>query len=136
MTLTELYERQQNEIEQFKALRDKIWSGLIEEQRHIAEAFGGEEKLPDDMRKRFDDQKATYNHEWAMETGQRFQEMRHLHEQQRENMTGIPVSAPHLSGSSNNASPDPLTDKQTEMQKIIAQQQAIRKRQQENKRKR
>jgi hypothetical protein len=134
MTLSELYEQQHREREQVNIMRDKIWADLQRQQEQIAQSFGGTHRLPDDMRKRFDAQITTYHDEWASETGQRYKEMQQLHEQQRESLTGIKPAKLKQPQTEQKPKADELGKKQDQLQKIIAQQQAIRKQQQERKR--
>lgn len=132
MTLPELHEQQQREIEELKANRDKAWATLHKEHQEITAAFGNKENLPEDSRKRMDAQIASYHREWATDTGEHFQAIRAQHEKQREQLGGKPAPAKQAQEPKNDN--DQLTERQIEMQKIIAQQQAIRRRNQERKR--
>jgi len=134
MTLPELYEQQQRELEQFKVTRDKALGDLQKAQQATMTAFGGKEKLSEDISKRFDHQIENYHQEWALETGQRHLEITAHHQNQRAAITGQPVNTQTKTRLEMKFDNDHVTDKQIEMQKIIAQQQAIRKRQQGKKR--
>jgi hypothetical protein len=135
MNLPELYEQQERELEQFKALRDMAWVGLQKEQSEIAAAFGSKENLPEDLQNRFTEQIDNYNREWALETGERYQEIAHKHEKERQAISGKATPVKPKSEAMEKKITDPLSDeKQKELQKIIRQQQAIRKRNEEKKR--
>ena len=134
MTLPELYEQQQRERDHFEALRQKHWDDLQKEQQQITGAFGSKENLPEDYRKRMDEQVKNYHQEWASETGQRHLELTAYHHDQRAAITGQPVNTQQKVQRGAKPDNERLSEKQAEMQKIIAQQQAIRKRQQEKKR--
>ncbi|QEC79338.1 hypothetical protein [Mucilaginibacter ginsenosidivorax] len=136
MTLPELYEQQQREIEQFKTIRDKAWADLRKEQEEIIGAFGSEDNLPEDIRKRMDNQMNSYLNTWSMEGGEHYEAIMKRHDEQRELMgvKSVPGKLQPKPETKNDS--DQLTERQIELQKIIRQQQAIRARQQEQKRKR
>ncbi|MGY4536268.1 asparagine synthetase A [Mucilaginibacter sp. UYNi724] len=135
MTLPELYEQQQIELENFKAMRDKAWQQLQKEQQEITAAFGSKENLPDDIGRRFEQQLNNYNEEWAMNDGHRHKELAHQHEQQRQQVSGHKSQSPIIPPNDNRKpDTDHLTEKQIELQKIIRQQQAIKARNLQKKR--
>jgi phosphopantetheinyl transferase (holo-ACP synthase) len=135
MTLPELYEQQRKEWEHYQEQQLKAWQTLQKQHEAIAAAFGGKEHLSPSWQKQIDSQIANYHAEWANDSGQRHQEIVLKHEQQRVGLSGNPI--PPVKQQAAIVSPqanDNLSDRQEQLQKIIAQQQAIRKRQQEKKR--
>src|SRR5258708_5150887 len=90
MTLPELYEQQQRELEQYKALREQVWAKLYQEQQGVIGAFG-KDNLPEELQKRLDEQIFNHHKEWATNTGERYQHMQQHHEKQREALIGLPT---------------------------------------------
>ena len=133
MNLAKLYEQQQEDIERFKAVRDKTWTDMQKNHAELSAAFGGKEKLPDEYRKRMDEQIKTYQKEWSMEGGERLDAIKEQHAKQREAITGKKSDTPEQA---KRQEKDMITEKQKELKKIIAMQQAIKKKNEEKKRKR
>lgn len=133
MDLTELFAQQQKEMEHFKALRNETWSNLKKEHETLAESFGGRANMPEEYRKRMEDQDANFRKEWSMEDGTRHKDIIEHHAKQREAITGKKSDTP---AQAKQQEKDMISEKQKELEKIIAMQQAIRKKNEERKRKR
>lgn len=133
MNLTELFAQQQKEIENFKTLRDETWSNLKNEHETLIEAFGGRATMPEEYRKRIDDQIANFSKEWSMEGGLRHNDIIDQHNKQREAITG---KKNETLGQPKQQETDMISEKQKKLEKIIAQQQAIRKKNEERKKSR
>ncbi|EHQ29799.1 hypothetical protein [Mucilaginibacter paludis] len=133
MDLTELFAKQQQEIEDFKKLRDATWSNLKKEHETLTAAFGGRANMPEEYRKRIDGQVADFSKEWSMQGGTRHNDIVEQHAKQREAITGKKSETP---AQAKQQEKDMISEKQKDLQKIIAMQQAIRIKNEQKKRKR
>ena len=132
MTLDELFRQQERDIKAYETVRDKTWLELRQRHVQITESFGG--YLPEDQQKVIDREIDDYKREWSMYTGETHRALVAKHKLQRENLLG--KAAPLKHKSPQNQEINPLSERQENLKKIIAQQQAIRQRTQEKKRKR
>lgn len=88
MSLMDIYERQQQETERFKAMRDKAWEQVLSDNEKLAEAFGGKDRLSEDARKTYDSRINSFNAEWSMEGGSRYNDLQDQHDKQIRAATG------------------------------------------------
>jgi len=84
----EFYERQQQDIERFKALRDKVWQQILDDNEKLAVTFGGKEHLNTDAKKLYDSRINSFNAEWSMEGGSRYNNLTDQHDKQLKQITG------------------------------------------------
>ena len=107
MDLMDAYEKQQQDIERFKALRDKVWEKVLADNEKLAAAFGGKEHLNDDALKLYNSRINTFNAEWSMEGGSRYNDLLDQHEKQLKATT----SRNDTAGRSNTEQSDPRKEK-------------------------
>jgi hypothetical protein len=132
MTLEELLDQQQRDIRDYEEASHKSWAALKDKHNQFATSFGGADKLPVDLRKQIDKEIEEYRKEWSMYTGYTHKAIIAKHNKQRELFRGVHSPKKEPSPKEIN----PLNDnKQEKLQKIIAQQQAIRNRKPQQKRK-
>jgi hypothetical protein len=82
MDLAQLYKKNDQDKENFGALRDKVWSDLKKRHEQIIAAFQSEEALPEYLKKQFQLDIANYTKEWAIPHGNRYKNVEWQYENQ------------------------------------------------------
>src|SRR4051812_3526154 len=126
MTLEELHAKQRKDLEAYRVARDQSWQDMKKGHTQIIEAVGGITNVPDSVKQQMAKDELQYNKEWTMYVGERHQAMLDTHKKEREAITG---KSKYKEPSKAKEKKNPLSDQQQDkLTKIIAQQQAIRKR--------
>ena len=112
MNLADLYEQHQKNIEKFEALRDKAWEKVLSDNERLVAAFGSRENMSEDALKTHNNRIATFNAEWSMQGGSRFNDLQDQHERQLNAATGN-TKFQSAAKQSNSDSERPTLDKTT-----------------------
>ena len=88
MNLMDLYERQQQEIDRFKVLRDQVWQKVLNENEKLVAAFGDKETLNTDAKALYNGRIDAFNVEWSLDNGTRYRDMLNEHKKQIQQITG------------------------------------------------
>lgn len=123
MSLVDLYKKQQQDLDGFGALRDKVWADMKERHTFITASYGGAEQLPKDVKAQFSKDVDNYSLEWSTEGGTRYQDVLAQHEKQREAITGVKSEAKPKDQPK--AQSDTFSDKQEKLANLIRMQKAI-----------
>jgi|GEM_PF-6559831 len=141
MNLVDLYKRQDQDLKDFAALRDRKWADMKERHKAYGEAFGGSDNLPPEQKKILEQEVQQFNKEWSAEHGSRYKEMIKQHQQQYKTITQETKTQNHMATKKpeNGKNPEIKKLEKTRDQKkqeMIKAQKAIVKKTQEQKRKR
>jgi hypothetical protein len=88
MDLMDFYERQQQDFERFKVLRDKAWQQILVDNENLAAAYGGKENLSPDAAKSYHERINNFNAEWSMDGGSKYKDLLDQHDKQLRQITG------------------------------------------------
>lgn len=125
MDLIDLYKKHQQNIEEFEALRQKVWDSLKEKQNRTIAAFGSRDNLPEDSRKQMDKELKDFHDDWANDTGKKYQDMVEQHKRQISEQTIKHENKDNSKQSQNRNQQENQQTKEQTKQKLISEQKAM-----------